>query len=422
MQSLSLSIEQFRLANGLTVLLHHSPNSPVVALEVMYHAGSKNERPGLSGLAHLSEHIMFKGSLNVPDGGHFKRLQEIGAEVNGSTTEDRTTYYEVMPPEHLELALFLEADRMARTVPVLTLEKLENQRDVVKNERRQSYENQPYGLAHETLSAAVFPSNHPYSWPVIGSMRDLDNVTLDDLGTFLRHYYRPGNAVVTIGGRFDPATVRMMVEKYFGEIPPGETAPTPAASSPTPYPAKKLTLYDNVTIPRVYLAWRSAPWYSNDDLVLDVATDILGAGKHSRLHRALVIEEQIAQSVSAYQHGMECDGKVVVAATARQGIDPERLADALRMHINLLMAEGTDEREFQKALNIKESGMMLSLDTVRSRVHQLALFHTLTGSAQNIHTYFDRFSNLDPTSIPTQAAGFFSSDPVILVVEPRGKT
>jgi zinc protease len=421
MQNLSIPIEQFRLANGLTVILHHSPDSPVVALEVMYHVGSKNERPGLTGLAHLCEHIMFKGSVNVPDGGHFRLLQEIGAEVNGSTTEDRTTYYEVMPPEHIELALSLEADRMARVIPVLTKEKLENQRDVVKNERRQSYENQPYGLAQETLSAAVFPSNHPYSWPIIGSMRDLDNATLDDLRIFFRCHYIPGNAVITIGGRFDPASIRGMVEKYFAEIPPGAFDAPPAFPPEAPAPPGKITLQDNVAVPRVYLAWRSAPWFSDDDLALDIATDILGAGKHSRLYKALVIEGQLAQSVSAYQHGMEFDGKIVVAATGRQGVNPDRLANALRAQIDQLMKDGPGGREFQKVLNIKESGIMLSLDTVRSRVHQLALFHTLTGSAQNIRSYFDRFSTLDPTIVPTRAARFFSSEPIELVIEPRGR-
>jgi zinc protease len=420
MQNLSIPLEQFRLANGLTVLLHHSPDAPLVALEVMYHVGSKNELSGLTGLAHLCEHIMFKGSMNVPDGGHFKRLQEIGAEVNGSTTEDRTTYYELMPPQHLELALSLEADRMGRIIPALTQEKLENQRDVVKNERRQSYENQPYGLAQETLSEAVFPENHPYSWPIIGSMRDLDNATLDDLRGFFRSHYTPGNAVVTIGGSFDPDAVRLMVEKYFGKIPAGEQAATPVFPPSTPAPPKKITLQDDVSVPRVYLAWRSTPWFSDNDLILDVATDILGTGKHSRLHSALVIEGQLAQSVSAYQQGMECDGKVVVAATACPGVNPDRLVDALRDQVDRLIHEGAGVREFQKVLNIKESGMVLSLDAVRSRVHQLALFHTLTGSAENILSYFDRFSRLDPTIISTRAAGFFSSEPVVLVIEPRG--
>jgi zinc protease len=418
MEPLSIPIEQYRLENGLTVLLHHTPDAPVVTLEVMYHVGSKNENPGRTGLAHLFEHIMFKGSAHVPDGGHFKQLQEIGAEVNGSTTEDRTTYYEVVPPDHLELALSLEADRMAYLLPALTEAKLLNQRDVVKNERRQSYENQPYGLVQETLSAALFPPDHPYSWPVIGSMQDLDNATLEDLRDFFTRFYHPANAVVAIGGRFQPDAARSLVRTYFGEITSRGKGNSVALPSWTHAGPQTITLYDNVALPRVYLAWRSAPWFSDGDIALDVATDILGTGKNSRLHKSLVIEQQLAQSVTAYQHGMECDGKVIVAATARQDVDPARLIAALREVVAHFLSDVPEKREFQKALNIKESGLIFGLDAVRDRVHQLALLHTLTGSAGHLAEYPLRYSRLDPASLASYAAHYLVPEPVVLTVLP----
>jgi len=419
MNPFALPCEQYSLANGLTVLLHHSPDAPVVAVEVMYHAGSKNEKPGLTGLAHLAEHLMFKGSEHAADGEHFRRLQEIGAEVNGSTTEDRTNYYEVLPPNQLETALYLEADRMGWLIPALIASKLQNQRDVVKNERRQSYENQPYGLAQETISAAIFPSGHPYSWPVIGTMDDLDRMTLEDLRMFFRRYYSPGNAVLTIGGRFDPPQAREMVEKYFGALPGTPLPDRPAFPDWQPAPARDIILRDNVTLPRVYLAWRTAPWASNEDIALDVVTDLLGAGKNSRLHRSLVIEQQLAQSISAYQHGLECDGKLVITATARKGMSVERLVAALREQIMDLISRPVGSREMEKSLNVREAALVMSLDAVRDRMHLLSLFHTLTGSVTNMQEYYKRFRTLDADTARTRSAAFLGVEPVVLQILPQ---
>jgi zinc protease len=385
----------------------------------MYHAGSKNEKPGLTGLAHLAEHLMFKGSEHAGDGEHFRRLQEIGAEVNGSTTEDRTNYYEVLPPNQLETALYLEADRMGWLLPALTGTKLQNQRDVVKNERRQSYENQPYGLAQETISAAIFPSGHPYSWPVIGTMDDLDRMTLDDLRMFFRRYYSPGNAVLTIGGRFDPPQARELVEKYFCALPGTPLPGRPAFPDWQPAPAREIILHDNVTLPRVYLAWRTAPWASNEDIALDVVTDLLGAGKNSRLHRSLVIEQQLAQSISAYQHGLECDGKLVITATARKGVSVERLIAALREQIMDLISRPVGSREMEKSLNVREAALVMGLDAVRDRMHLLSLFHTLTGSVTNMQEYYERFRTLDAETARTRSAAFLGVEPVVLQVLPQ---
>jgi zinc protease len=415
---ISFPLDQYRLANGLTVLLHHSDACPVVAVEVMYHVGSKNEQPGLTGLAHLFEHMMFKGSENVADGEHFKRLQELGAEVNGSTTEDRTTYYEVLPPEHLETALYLEADRMGRLLPALTEAKLQNQRDVVKNERRQTYENQPYGLAHETIAAALFPSGHPYSWPVIGSMQDLDNASLANLRQFFLNHYSPSNAVLTIGGSFDEVAVHDLVAKYFGPLPDTGTPANPAFPPAEPAIPQQIVLRDKVSLPRVYLVWRTAPWCSDDDIMLDTVTDILGDGKGSRLHRALVIEQKLAQSVSAYQHGLERDGMLVVVATARPGIPTDRLIASIQSQINYLFRNGIARRELQKSLNTKETDLLTGVAAVRDRVHKLALFHTLTGSARNLFSYLDRFSTLEQATVVARTAEFLERHPLLLEILP----
>jgi zinc protease len=416
---LSVALETYHLTNGLTVLLHQTRDVPVVAVEVMYHVGSKNEQPGRTGLAHLFEHMMFKGSAHVPDGEHFRRLQDIGAEVNGSTTEDRTNYYEVLPPEHLETALYLEADRMGGLVPALTQAKLDNQRDVVKNERRQSYENQPYGMAQETIDAAVYPPGHPYSWPVIGSMHDLDQVSLDDLREFFNRMYSPANAVLTIAGNFDADLTRGWIEKYFGGIHALSPFPPPAAVPRTPAPSRRITLHDAVTLPRVYLAWRSVPWFTDEDASLDTATDILGAGKNSRLNRALVIEQQLAQSATAYQHGLEIDGKLVLVATARKGVEPDALIAALMGQVDLFIQHGMEPREFQKSLHMKEAALVFGFEAMRDRAHRFSSFQTLTGSALNYRVQHERYAAMTPEGVMKQAALTFASEPVILEILPR---
>ncbi len=223
----TLQIDQYRLPNGLTVIMHEDHSVPVTAVQIMYHVGSKNEKPKRTGFAHLFEHVMFKGSEHVADGEHFKLLQEIGANINGSTTEDRTNYFEVVPSNYVELALYMESDRMGFLLQALTQSKLDNQRDVVKNERRQNYDNQPYGTAREKLAKTLFPPTHPYSWPVIGYMEDLSAAALEDVKEFFRLYYAPNNACLVIVGNFDPKQTREWVEKYFGPIPAGKPIERP---------------------------------------------------------------------------------------------------------------------------------------------------------------------------------------------------
>jgi zinc protease len=265
--SLHIPFEKHVLANGLEVVLHADQTEPVVAVYVYYHVGSSREEPGRSGFAHLFEHMLFQGSAHVPDNDHFRLIQEAGGALNGTTNQDRTNYFETLPAEELELALMLESDRMGFLLPAMTQAKLDNQRDVVMNERRQSYENRPYGLVHETLLAALYPSGHPYSWPTIGSMDDIRAATLDDVARFFGRWYGPNNATLALGGDFEPARALALVERWFGSIPSG-----PPVEKPAPAPARlaetrRVVLEDRVQQPQLVLCWPTIPKNAFKDVI-----------------------------------------------------------------------------------------------------------------------------------------------------------
>jgi zinc protease len=416
---IDLPIHEFQLANGLHVILHPDPTVPVVAVELMYHVGSKNETPGHTGLAHLFEHMMFKGSMNVPDGDHFRRLQAIGAQVNGSTNEDRTNYYELVPADQMELALFLESDRMGTLLPALTQEKLDNQRDVVRNERRQSYENQPYGLAHENLMAALYPPEYPHHWPVIGSMEDLAAATLGDVKNFFATYYAPDNACIVLAGKFEVDHAREAIERFFGPIPSHGAPPRPSIQPGTLSAPRSIELPDAVQLPRLYLAWHGAPWNTREDVLLDVFTDILSAGKNSRLYRALVLEQQCAQSVFAYHHGLERTGRLVFQITPRTGHTVDGVQAAAMAVVDEFLAHGPTEHEVQKSINMNLSQHVHGLSGMLHRADAMATFHTLGGSARLLLTYPDRFLGITPRDVQECAARVLSRPCVTLTVVPR---
>ncbi|MBI1807368.1 MAG: insulinase family protein, partial [Ignavibacteria bacterium] len=265
---IKINFEQYKLNNGLTVILHEDHSAPVSAVVAMYHVGSKNEKEKRTGFAHLFEHMMFQGSEHVGDDQHFKLLQEVGANLNGFTTEDGTTYYEVVPSNHLELALYLESDRMGFLLPAMTQAKLDNQRDVVKNERRQNVDNRPYGTADEKIAKAMFPPSHPYSWPVIGYMEDLSAASLEDVKEFFRTYYAPNNACLVVAGDFNPAETKQMVEKYYATIPRGGDFERPKLVPVSLTEEKRMTFEDKVQLPRLYLSWHSPENNTREDAVL----------------------------------------------------------------------------------------------------------------------------------------------------------
>ncbi len=419
---IDIKFDEYRLPNGLTVILHEDHSAPLTAVAVMYHVGSKNERPGRTGFAHLFEHMMFKGSAHVADGEHFKLLQEVGANINGFTTEDGTTYFEVVPSNYLELALYLESDRMGFLLPAVTQMKLDNQRDVVKNERRQSYDNVPYGTADEKIAAALYPPAHPYHWPVIGSMADLSAAALEDVKNFFRTYYAPNNACLVIAGDFSDQEARPLVEKYFAEFPSGGAIERPKPAPATLARDAWLMFEDKVQLPRLYLSWHSAPDYTREDAVLTVLGRILGSGKASRLYKALVYDKQIAQSVMASESGREIAGTFDIQVTAKPGRTLDDMRQAVDSVLGEVLASGVTQAEVDAALNTIESGIVFRAATELGKAISLASFYSYTGDPGNINKQMQLYKGISPAEVQAAARKFLSAPKVILSVVPLGKT
>jgi zinc protease len=350
------------LANGLDVLVHEDRACPIVAVNVWYHVGSKNERPGHTGFAHLFEHLMFEGSQHH-DRGYFQPLQGAGASLNGSTNADRTNYWEVVPSGALELALWMESDRMGFLLPALTEAKFSNQRDVVLNERRQNYENRPYGLAPMALLSALFPDEHPYHWTTIGEIADLQALQLDQVQAFFRRYYHPANASITLAGDIDTDDGLALVESYFGDLEPGEPVePIRAAASLAR--DVRIGFEDRVELPRLYLAWLTPAMFAEGDADLDLATDLLANGKTSRLYRRLVFDERIATDVSASQNSREIAGYAQITATAAPGHSLGELERAILEEVDRLAVDGPTDDEIERGRVQAEAQFMFRLQTV----------------------------------------------------------
>ncbi len=350
------------LANGLDVIVHEHRQLPMVAVNVWYHVGSKNEHPGRTGFAHLFEHLMFEGSQHY-DQGYFQPLQQAGGLLNGSTNPDRTNYWEVVPTGALDLALWMESDRMGYLLPALTREKFENQRDVVLNERRQNYENRPYGLAGIALAAALFAPDHPYHWLTIGSADDLRAASLDEVRDFFSTFYHPANASLTLAGDIDPETGFALAEKYFGEIPPGKV-PGPITAASELAADARLVLEDRVELPRLYLAWHSPAMFASDDADLDLAADLIGHGKTSRLYQSLVYEQQIATDVVAYQSPREISGVFQIAATAAPGVALDDLGRVIHDVLASVATAGPTEAELERARAQTDAQFVYRVQTI----------------------------------------------------------
>ncbi len=361
---LNVKYEKFTLPNGLTVILHEDHSIPVATCNIWYHVGSGNEKPGRTGFAHLFEHLMFEGSKNVPEGKFDEWLEAAGGDNNGSTTSDRTNYWENFPNNALELALFLESDRMGYLVDAMTPEKVNGQRDVVKNERRQSYENRPYGMASIVIGENLFPPDHPYHWPTIGSMEDLSAASYEDVVEFFRKYYVPNNASLVIAGDIDPMKTKELVNKWFGEIPRGKpVAPIGAPVAFLPE-EKRIILEDKVQLPRLYINWLSPKHFSPGDAELDILAHILAGGKNSRLYKRLVYDLQIAQDVTAYQDAGMLNSVFSIIATARSGHNLTEIEKVIREELNRIKDEPPTMFEVQRALNQFESGFLSRMERV----------------------------------------------------------
>jgi zinc protease len=385
---MNIAFRKHTLANGLDVLLHQDRSCPIVAVNVWYHVGSKNETPGHTGFAHLFEHLMFEGSAHH-DKGYFPPLQGAGASLNGSTNADRTNYWELLPSNALELALWMESDRMGYLLPALTENKFANQRDVVLNERRQNYENRPYGLAPMAMLSALFAPDHPYHWATIGEIADLHAVTIGEVREFFSTYYHPANASLAIAGDFDFDEALDLVQAHFEDIPAG---PVPSPVRPAP-PAlereTRIVLPDRVELPRLYLAWLSPEMFEEGDADLDLAADILANGKTSRLYRRLVYDERVATDVSASQNSRELAGFLQIATTAAPGHPLSELEAIITEEVHRFAVEGPTEDEVARGRVQAEAQFLFRLQSVGGfggKSDQLNAYNVFVGDPG----FFDR--------------------------------
>ena len=393
-----IPIERHALDNGLRIVLSRDPRAPLVAVNLWYDVGSKHEKPGKTGFAHLFEHMMFQGSANVEKGQHFSLVQAAGGTLNASTWLDRTNYFETLPGHELELALWLEADRMASLLPAMTQEKLDNQRDVVKNERRWSVDNQPYGSWDERMQALMYPESHPYHHSTIGSMEDLSAASLDDVREFFATYYAPNNAVLTVAGDFESDAALTMIERHFGPIPANATLPGAPDTSVAPLLGHEVreTVPDQVPLPRIYLAHRMPPFGTDAFDALDVSADILGAGRASRLYASLVRGQRLAQDVSVFTFPF-VGGATMFAlwATARPGVAPEALEAATVAELDRLASDGPTDADLERVRNLHASQVAGSLERVSERADRLSMYTCLFDEPERINTEMTRWEAVD---------------------------
>jgi zinc protease len=377
--TMRIPVETYELDNGLFVTLSEDHTAPIVAVNLWYHVGSANERPGRTGFAHLFEHMLFQGSAHVGSNEHFELIQRAGGTLNGSTWLERTNYYETIPSHQLALALWLEADRMGDLLPAMTQEKLDTQRDVVKNERRWAVDNQPYGTMLEKLQELVFPPTHPFHHSLIGSMEDLSEASLEDVAQFFATYYTPDNAVLSIAGDFEQAEARRLVAEYFATIPRGKgKPPLPPMNLPPLFGAPlREVVHDNISLSRLFLAFRSPVFGSDEYYAASVASAILGLRKGSRLHRSLVRERQIASDAACYTFDLaKGTDLLVIDVTARPEVSPSQLEEEVEREVESIYREGVSASEVKRAIALIETDLISSLQSAGERADRLSMFAT----------------------------------------------
>lgn len=422
---LTVPYSQFRLPNGLAVILHVDHSVPVVSVNVLYNVGSARERVGRTGFAHLFEHLMFMGSGHVKPGEFDSWLEGAGGTNNGSTSNDRTNYWITVPSNALELALFLESDRMAHLLDAMTPATVDAQRDVVKNERRQSVENRPYGAAEaEVLGEMLYPQGHPYRWPVIGYMPDLTAASYEDVVAFFRQFYAPSNASLVVAGDFDSSSARRLVEKWFGDVKPGPPAEPISIPGVALTGVQKKTITDRVQLPRLYLAWLTPRRFEPGDAALDIVADVLAGGKNSRLYKRLVYDMQIAQDVSAYQSSQALSSYFLIEATPRPGHTVDALLRVIDEELARLQREVPSEREVQRALNQIESSFYRRMERVGGfggKADQLNSYYVATGNPDWFNEDLARYRALSPGDVRAAAEMFLPGNRrVELTVVPGG--
>ena len=390
-----IPVEKFSLENGLRVTLSQDKTAPIVAVNLWYHVGSANERAGRTGFAHLFEHMLFQGSENVRANEHFELVQRAGGTLNGSTWLERTNYFETVPSNQLALALWLEADRMGALLPAMTQKKLDTQRDVVKNERRWSVDNQPYGTCWEKLQELSFPEWHPFHHSLIGSMEDLSEASLDDVAQFFRTYYTPDNAVLSIAGDFEIEDAQQLVEKYFGPVPRGQGKPPLTRIDLPPIFGEPLrrVVEDDVSLPRIYMSFRSPVFGSDDYYPASVAGAILGMRRGSRLYRALVRERQTAADAAVFTFDLAKGADIlVIDVTARPEISAEKLEEEILAEIELVRTEGVSDDEVERAVALIQTDIITAMQTASERADRLSMFATLLGDPDLVNEQAGKYA------------------------------
>ena len=420
-----LKFEKYTLPNGLEVILHEDHSAPIVSVNTWYKVGSGDEKPGRTGFAHLFEHIMFMGSQNVPVGAFDTMLEAAGATNNGSTSEDRTNYWENLPANALELALWLDADRMGYLLPTMDKAKLDLQRDVVKNERRQGVDNVPYGRADETILAALYPKSHPYSWSVIGSLADLSAASLDDVKDFFRTYYAPNNASLSIAGDFDPVKTKAMIAKYFGPIPRGPKLPPRPKLAPIVVPRDTfLVLEDKVQLPRAFYTWPTVKEFHPDEAPLDFLANVLASDKNSRLYKRLVYDMQIAQSVRASNGTGRLAGRFELNVLPKPGQKPADLDKVVREELAKIINGGITPRELARVKNSYRSSFLNRLASIGGfggKADLLNAYNYAIGTPDYVQQDAARYERVTRADVQRVARRYLAKPKVVLTVVPEGK-
>lgn len=394
------------LDNGLQVIISEDKSIPIVSVNIWYKVGSAYEEKGKTGFAHLFEHMMFQGSVNVPKEMHFRYIQEAGGKLNGSTSFDKTNYYETLPSNSLELALWLESDRMGFLLPALTQEKLDNQKEVVMNERRQNYDNQPYGLEWELLFKNLFPEGHPYSWPTIGLMNDIKKFQLNDVIDFFKKYYAPNNASLVIAGNVNSDVAFRLVRKYFDEIEPTTFKNEIQKQYPQLQEHKLHIHYDDVQLDKIYFAWNTVPQYHEDDAVLDILASILSGNKNSRLNKKLLFDKQAVQSVSAFQFAGKISGAFIIVATVKPNISSEEVKQDIISEVERITKEISDIEIIQAKNSIK-SIYISALQRMENLADQLNNYNINLNEPNSFQFDLDRYQKVTKEKLINIASKYF---------------
>lgn len=421
MKLLEIFYEKEKLANGLEIILFQNSSVPFIAVNIWYKVGSANEVRGKTGLAHLFEHMMFQGSKNVPKEMHFRYIQEAGGTLNASTSFDRTNYFEKLPANDLELALWLESDRMGFFLEALDQIKLDNQRSVVLNERLERYDNQPYGLAWEKLISNLYPENHPYSWPTIGYARDIESYTTEDVSNFFKTYYSPSNATIVIAGNFKSDKVKNLIKKYFADI---KTNGTPALLNSDSFElneVKHITLEDKVSLERIYFGWPSPKAFEDDDATMDIISDLLTGSKNARLTRKLIYEMEIAQDVSSMQFSGKYGGHFMIMVTAKPGKSLDDIKKIVFEEISGLAETTITEKELVRSKNVIKSNFIYSLQNIDTVADMLNLYKFYLGEPNSFNFDLKRYNIVKQDDISAAVKKYLQKNYVELRIVPEKK-